>query len=124
AGRAAQDEPFFQRALAAARETIGDAERPLLDHLQRWLGGEPLRQLPAAQRKVRRYACVRFQQLTSPVAAKSMEDTACYRSAVLLSRNDVGFDTEHFSAPPEDFHEACRERAASFPHNLLCTATH
>src|SRR5690606_2483224 len=58
AGRAAQDEPFFQRALAAARETIGDAERPLLDHLQRWLGGEPLRQLPAAQRKVRRYACV------------------------------------------------------------------
>jgi (1->4)-alpha-D-glucan 1-alpha-D-glucosylmutase len=67
---------------------------------------------------------VRFQQLTSPAAAKAVEDTAFYRSAVLLSRNDVGFSTEQFSAPVADFHAACAQRLAEFPDNLLTTATH
>jgi (1->4)-alpha-D-glucan 1-alpha-D-glucosylmutase len=43
---------------------------------------------------------------------------------VLLSRNDVGFDPEVFSAPPEAFHAACQARAQAFPRNLLATATH
>jgi (1->4)-alpha-D-glucan 1-alpha-D-glucosylmutase len=75
-------------------------------------------------RKLRRKMLTRFQQLTAPAAAKAVEDTACYRSARLLSRNDVGFDPQHFCAPPQAFHDACRERAARFPDNLLATATH
>src|SRR5690606_29832023 len=75
-------------------------------------------------RRLRRYACTRFQQLTSPAAAKAVEDTACYRSGVLLSRNDVGFDPQIFSAPVESFHARCLERAEHFPQNLLTTATH
>ncbi|RYE01355.1 MAG: hypothetical protein EOP50_02125 [Sphingobacteriales bacterium] len=66
----------------------------------------------------------RFQQLTSPAAAKAVEDTACYRSAVLLSRNDVGFNPHCFSAPLAQFHQQTADRAAQFPHNLLTTATH
>ena len=62
--------------------------------------------------------------MTSPAAAKAVEDTAFYRSAVLLSRNDVGFSTEQFSAPVADFHGACAQRLANFPDNLLATATH
>ena len=53
-----------------------------------------------------------------------MEDTAFYRSAVLLSRNDVGFSTEQFSAPIADFHQVCVDRLEAFPDNLLATATH
>jgi len=53
-----------------------------------------------------------------------VEDTAFYRSAVLLSRNDVGFSTEHFSAPLAEFHAVNRQRLQSFPDNLLATATH
>ena len=75
-------------------------------------------------RKLLKHACVRFQQLTSPAAAKAVEDTAFYRSAVLLSRNDVGFNTEQFSAPVADFHAACLNRLKEFPDNLLATATH
>jgi (1->4)-alpha-D-glucan 1-alpha-D-glucosylmutase len=75
-------------------------------------------------RKVLKHACVRFQQLTSPAAAKAVEDTAFYRSATLLSRNDVGFSTEQFSAPVADFHAACINRLEVFPDNLLATATH
>ena len=41
-------------------------------------------------------ATARFQQLSAPVAAKSVEDTAFYRYGRLLSRNDVGFDVERF----------------------------
>ncbi|MBB3104381.1 malto-oligosyltrehalose synthase [Azomonas macrocytogenes] len=125
AGRAKEDEPFLQQAIEGARSTLSEADWPLLSHLQRWLGGENLRSVPKGiARKARRYACTRFQQLTSPAAAKAVEDTACYRSAVLLSRNDVGFDPQVFSAPIEAFHKACQERAERFPRNLLTTATH
>ncbi|WP_085725232.1 malto-oligosyltrehalose synthase [Pseudomonas sp. R37(2017)] len=124
-GRSAQDEVFFQQAVDGARQTLGEADWPVLDCLAGWLGGEPWRQRPAGRtRKRLKHACVRFQQLTSPAAAKAVEDTALYRSAVLLSRNDVGFNTGQFSAPVADFHRACIERLHSFPDNLLASATH
>jgi (1->4)-alpha-D-glucan 1-alpha-D-glucosylmutase len=124
-GRSTEDERFFQQAMAGARNTLSEADWPVLDYVQRWLGGESWRQLPRGkQRKLYKNACVRFQQLTSPVAAKSVEDTSFYRSAVLLSRNDVGFHPQHFSAPVQAFHDACTARVAKFPDNLLTTATH
>ncbi|MBK5354256.1 malto-oligosyltrehalose synthase [Pseudomonas sp. TH41] len=124
-GRSAEDDVFFQQAMDGARQTLGEADWPVLDCLAGWLGGEPWRKRPAGrQRKLLKHACVRFQQLTSPAAAKAVEDTAFYRSAVLLSRNDVGFNTEQFSAPVADFHAACLNRLKEFPDNLLATATH
>ncbi|MFJ4374815.1 malto-oligosyltrehalose synthase [Pseudomonas japonica] len=124
-GRPAQDEGFFQQALEQARASLGEADAGVLEYLQRWLGGEAWRRLPPGRpRKQLRHACVRFQQLTSPTAAKAVEDTAFYRSAVLLSRNDVGFDAERFSAPPQAFHQHCQQRLRDFPDNLLATATH
>lgn len=124
-GRSDQDEAFFRQAMDGARQTLGEAEWPVLDCLAGWLGGEPWRSRPAGrERKRLKHAGVRFQQLTSPAAAKAVEDTALYRSAVLLSRNDVGFNTEQFSAPPADFHQACIERLDTFPDNLLASATH
>jgi (1->4)-alpha-D-glucan 1-alpha-D-glucosylmutase len=124
-GRSEEDDRFFQQAMQGARTTLSEADWPVLDYLQRWLGGESWRELPRGrQRKLYRNACVRFQQLTSPVAAKSVEDTSFYRSAVLLSRNDVGFHPQHFSAPVDEFHAACLRRSETFPDNLLATATH
>ena len=124
-GRSTEDDVFFQQAMDGARQTLSEADWPVLDCLAGWLGGEPWRKRPVGrQRKILKHACVRFQQLTSPAAAKAVEDTAFYRSAVLLSRNDVGFSTEQFSAPLSDFHAACANRLAEFPDNLLATATH
>ncbi|MFB0872341.1 MULTISPECIES: malto-oligosyltrehalose synthase [unclassified Sphingobium] len=63
----------------------------------------------------------RFQQLSAPIAAKGVEDTAFYRYATLLSANDVGSDPEQFALSPDDFHQ----RAAARPlHAMLATATH
>jgi len=124
-GRPAEDETFFQQALTNARQDLAEADWPLLDQLERWLGGEPWRKLPPGRpRKHLRHACVRFQQLTAPSAAKAVEDTAFYRSARLLSRNDVGFEAERFSATADHFHNEAQRRLRDFPDNLLATATH
>lgn len=124
-GRPAEDEGFFQQALEGARTSLNEGDWPVLDSLAQWLGGTPWRTLgPGSARRTLRHACTRFQQLTSPAAAKAVEDTSFYRSAALLSRNDVGFDPELFSAPAQAFHAACVDRQRHFPANLLTTATH
>ncbi|VVN45104.1 hypothetical protein PS619_05694 [Pseudomonas fluorescens] len=124
-GRSEQDDVFFQQAMDGARQTLSEADWPVLDCVAAWLGGTPWRRKPRGRsRKILKHACVRFQQLTSPAAAKAVEDTALYRSAVLLSRNDVGYNTEQFSAPLSDLHAVNQQRLNEFPDNLLATATH
>ena len=124
-GRSNADERVFQQALAGARTALNEADWPVLDNLEQWLGGAPWGDLPVGRsRKMLKHACIRFQQLTSPTAAKAVEDTAFYRYARLLSRNDVGFSAERFDAPVEAFHQACQTRLERFPDNLLATATH
>ena len=114
ARRSPSDDVPFQKALAAARAQAPTALYPALNCLERWLGGEP-----GAQS-----ANTRFQQLSAPVAAKAVEDTAFYRYGRLLSRNDVGFDVNNLGQSTSDFHDAMLERAATFPHAMLATATH
>ncbi len=87
--------------------------RPTLSLLERWLGEEATPE-----------AAVRFQQLSAPLAAKAVEDTAYYRYGVLLSRNEVGADVRRFSATAAEFHAACLERRRHFPDAMLATATH
>ena len=66
----------------------------------------------------------RFQQLTGPVAAKGVEDTAFYRYHRLLSLNEVGGAPDRFGTSPAEFHQLNRERQARWPHSLSATSTH
>jgi (1->4)-alpha-D-glucan 1-alpha-D-glucosylmutase len=66
----------------------------------------------------------RFHQLSAPVAAKAVEDTAFYRYGRLLSRNDVGFDPRLHRLDRADFHARMTRRAGAVPHCMLATATH
>lgn len=66
----------------------------------------------------------RFQQLTAPVTAKAVEDTAFYRSVRLLAHNEVGNDPSRFSLSIDAFQAACVERAERHPHMLLAGTTH
>jgi len=124
AGRNEADRRLLDWAMAGARRTVRATERPLLDLLDSWLGGDPPRHLPHEQRRERYRAAVRFQQLSAPVAAKSVEDTAFYRYGRLISRNEVGSEPSHFAITPAAFHATCRERAKFFPREMLATATH
>jgi malto-oligosyltrehalose synthase len=69
-------------------------------------------------------AVTRFQQLSAPIAAKAVEDTAFYRYGRLLSRNDVGFDADLFGLDAEGFHRRMLRRRSEWPRALLATATH
>ena len=112
-------------ALAGARRTVRTSDLPLLDLLDGWLSGTGLRQVSAGTRRQEWLrAMVRFQQLSSPVAAKSVEDTAFYRYGRLLSRNEVGSEPAQFALSVSAFHGAMRDRRKRFPHGLLATATH
>lgn len=66
----------------------------------------------------------RFHQLSAPVAAKAVEDTAFYRYGRLLSRNDVGFNPRHLSLTVSDFHSRMERKARDWPNAMLTTATH
>ena len=67
---------------------------------------------------------MRFQQLTSPVMAMGIEDTAMYRHAVLVSNNEVGSDPSRFAADPRALHEHNIAILAQWPLTLTATTTH
>jgi (1->4)-alpha-D-glucan 1-alpha-D-glucosylmutase len=67
---------------------------------------------------------MRFQQLSGPVTAKGVEDTAFYVYNRLVSLNEVGGNPERFGIPLEAFHGQNIERGRSHPLALLATSTH
>jgi (1->4)-alpha-D-glucan 1-alpha-D-glucosylmutase len=124
-GRSSEDAAIMARVVAQVKETCRPGERALVDLVDRWLGGEAPRLVSGAgPRRARLRALARFQQLTSPVAAKSVEDTAFYRHGRLLSRNEVGANPDDFSITVQAFHAASLMRLRRYPHAMLATATH
>jgi (1->4)-alpha-D-glucan 1-alpha-D-glucosylmutase len=67
---------------------------------------------------------MKFQQTTSPVTAKGVEDTVSYRFNRLISLNEVGGEPEQFGVKLEEFHKRMRERQARWPHALSASSTH
>lgn len=112
-------EPALDKALAKALAQPY-ADRQALTLLREMLAGP----VSAASAGLRSGLIRRFHQLSAPLAAKAVEDTAFYRYGRLLSRNDVGFDPAEFAMSPAEFHERMRRRAADWPRALLATATH
>jgi (1->4)-alpha-D-glucan 1-alpha-D-glucosylmutase len=119
--RSPADQAAFARALEAAKADAPISLHPVLDRIDRWLGGDDAGK-PGTT--LRRTAARRFQQLSAPVAAKAVEDTAFYRYGRLLSRNDVGFDARRLGIEPAEFHAANLARRETFPDAMLATATH
>ena len=124
-GRDALDEAVFRHACTSARHQVRIEDRELLAEVAIWLGGQAPRSLPPGRVRLARERAMRiFQQATSPMAAKAVEDTACYRYGRLLSRNEVGADPGRLALDVPAFHARCVERARDHPHTLLSTATH
>jgi (1->4)-alpha-D-glucan 1-alpha-D-glucosylmutase len=67
---------------------------------------------------------LKFQQVSGPVAAKGIEDTAFYRYTRLVSLNEVGGDPDQFGVSLPAFHRLNQERQARRPYALLATSTH
>ena len=66
----------------------------------------------------------KFQQVTSPVTAKGIEDTALYLYNRLVSLNEVGGEPDKFGVAPDALHAWLADRAAKWPHGLSASSTH
>ena len=125
AGADAEDGRAFDTAMALAAQRIRRADRPVLDLLRHWLLEARPCALPAGPaRALLLRTRIAFQQLSSPTAAKAVEDTAFYRFGRLLSRNEVGSNPGQFSLTPASFHAQAAWRGAFTPGAMLATATH
>lgn len=124
-GARAEDRRFVEWAVERARKRSSDPETSLFDFLLAALGGDLA--APGAggydAAAALRFA-MRFQQLTSPVAAKGVEDTGFFRYPKLLSLCEVGGDPRRFASSVAAFHHVTRERARQWPRTLLATGTH
>jgi (1->4)-alpha-D-glucan 1-alpha-D-glucosylmutase len=67
---------------------------------------------------------MKFQQYTSPVQAKGMEDTVFYRYSPLASLNEVGSAAGRRATTPQEFHDANMHRMERWPDAMLATSTH
>ena len=66
----------------------------------------------------------KFQQVTSPVMAKGLEDTSFYVYNRLISLNEVGGDPGRFGVTPAEVHSFFSDRQKHWPHALSATSTH
>jgi len=96
----------------------------VFDFIQSVLLLEDPEGLDDAQRAERRMFTTRFQQLSSPVMAKGVEDTAFYRYYPLASLNEVGGDPERFGISVNVFHRRNLNRGEQSPIAMNATSTH
>ena len=83
-----------------------------------------MKRLSEQERDERCRFVMKFQQLTGPVMAKGVEDTAFYRYNRLVALNEVGSDPAAFGTSVAEFHRENAERARRWPHGLLTSSTH
>ncbi len=67
---------------------------------------------------------MRFQQITSPVMAKSIEDTLYYVYNRLVSLNEVGGSPAVYGVTLEEFHAQNIKRCRQWRYAMLATSTH
>jgi (1->4)-alpha-D-glucan 1-alpha-D-glucosylmutase len=109
----AADREAAATALSAARRQ--GVEPRALACIERILQGDD----PATHEVLRQ-----LQQLSGPLMAKALEDTAFYRWPRLISANEVGGHPAKPTTRIDAFHAANQERLRRYPDNLIATATH
>jgi (1->4)-alpha-D-glucan 1-alpha-D-glucosylmutase len=115
--REEDDETRIARAIALARRDSPVIEGSTFDFLERVL---LLRERGDAAVRF----TMRFQQLTGPVMAKGVEDTAFYRYVRLVCLNEVGADPYRFGTSVNDFHAHNAAALALHPLSMTTTSTH
>jgi (1->4)-alpha-D-glucan 1-alpha-D-glucosylmutase len=119
-----RDLHYISIAVAQARRRNPDIPRAILEFLRDTLLLRNLAQFDEADRPAVISVVMKFQQITGPVMAKSVEDTVFYRYNRLVSLNDVGGNPAQFGATIADLHRQNAERQRNWPHTLLTTTTH
>jgi (1->4)-alpha-D-glucan 1-alpha-D-glucosylmutase len=116
-GASAADIAVIKSAIHLACEARADLSPSIFAFIHALL-------LKPQREKLTRNFIARFQQLTGPVMAKGVEDTAFYCFNRFTSLNEVGGDPKNFGVSLEAFHKFLQRQQKDWPHSQLTTSTH
>jgi (1->4)-alpha-D-glucan 1-alpha-D-glucosylmutase len=124
AGISEDDARYIQSAVSLAKQRSPAADISVFDFIEEVLQTRIAEgENPSYRNAVTTFA-MKFQQFTSPVMAKGLEDTAFYRYNLLVSLNEVGGDLHRFGTTVREFHAANQRRFRNWPHTMLASSTH
>ncbi|HLJ85819.1 MAG TPA: malto-oligosyltrehalose synthase [Candidatus Angelobacter sp.] len=118
-----RDRAYINEAIVRAKRRNPDKAPSSFDFLRDILLLKLREERPELHRK-KLFFTLKFQQLTGPVMAKGVEDTAFYVYNRFIASNEVGGLPRQFGIPMSDFHEANLKRAEHRPASMLATSTH
>jgi len=116
-----RDRGYLTEAVTRAKRRNPGLPAPLFDFLRDIL---LLRTTAAHDYSDRLYFALKFQQLTGPVMAKGLEDTACYVYNRFVSVNEVGGNPKYFGNLVDELHSGNVKRLERWPYSLVATSTH
>lgn len=112
-----EDRKEIDKAVAQAKETRSDVDPGLMDFI-----GDVL--ALRARGGLETEFLLRFQQFTSPVMAKGVEDTTFYCYNRMLALNEVGGAPDRNGVGIAEFHEYMSKLQATHPYTMNTLATH
>ncbi|HEY8477905.1 MAG TPA: malto-oligosyltrehalose synthase, partial [Chloroflexota bacterium] len=119
-----RDQAYIAAAVAEAKKRNPRTAEAIFDFIGETLLLRNLDQFRPEDRRPIVEFVMKFQQVTGPVMAKGVEDTAFYVYNRLVSLNEVGGNPEQFGLSPAAFHQQSLQRQRRWPHSLLATSTH
>ena len=112
-----EDRLRIERAIVCAKDNRADIDGGLFDFMRDVLTLK-------VTGKVETEFVYRFQQFTSPVMAKGVEDTAFYCSNRLIAMNEVGGDPDCGGFKLDHFHAYSAKVQSTFPTTMTTLSTH
>jgi (1->4)-alpha-D-glucan 1-alpha-D-glucosylmutase len=119
-----RDRQYIEATLARARRVSPLIDPSIYDFLRDVLLLRYPEGLCESERAEWREFALKLQQVTGPVTAKALEDTALYVFNRLVVLNEVGSDPRQFGTSPAEFHAMNRLRLEAWPGSLNTTSTH
>lgn len=116
----ATDAQIITRAIRVARRRNPEVSPSVFAFLRDQLLFDP----SAPDAAERSELAMRFQQLTGPVVAKGVEDTAFYTYVRFVALNEVGSSPDRFGTSIAQFHAANIARLERWPRSMTATSTH
>ena len=120
----AADRRYIEEAIGQAKRRSPDTVPQEFDFLHDMLLLNYPQRASEADKEAQRRFVGKFQQLTAPVTAKGIEDTAFYCYHRFISLCEVGGDPDRFGVTSAELHDYLQDRQVHWPHALSALSTH
>jgi (1->4)-alpha-D-glucan 1-alpha-D-glucosylmutase len=119
-----RDRRYVETTLLRARRRSPVTDPSIYDFIRDVLLLRYPENLPEPERAEWLEFTLKLQQVTGPVTAKALEDTAFYVYVRLAALNEVGGDPREFGTSAAAFHRLNANRREQWPGGLAASSTH